>query len=81
MEDMLGQSDAIVSAVPGSFHLDTASFKPGCVAVDLSEHGNFGANVRERARVFAPRFGGVTILMLQINALVLRQQRQLATKL
>ncbi|BEI83723.1 hypothetical protein CcaverHIS002_0403270 [Cutaneotrichosporon cavernicola] len=81
MEDMLGQSDAVVSAVPGNFCLDTASFKPGCVAIDLSEHGNFGANVRERARVFAPRIGGVTILMLQINALVLRRQSQPASKL
>ncbi|KLT41893.1 NAD(P)-binding protein, partial [Cutaneotrichosporon oleaginosum] len=72
LDELLGQSDAVVSAVPGSFSLDTAALKPGCVAVDLSEHGNFGDDVRERARVFAPRIGGVTILMLQINALVLR---------
>jgi methylenetetrahydrofolate dehydrogenase (NAD+) len=81
LEQLLGQSDAVVSAVPGSFCLDTAALKPGCVAVDLSEHGNFGADVCERARVFAPRIGGVTILMLQINALVLRRQREREGKL
>ncbi|GMK58935.1 hypothetical protein CspeluHIS016_0603770 [Cutaneotrichosporon spelunceum] len=81
LDELLGQSDAVVSAVPGSFRLDTAALKPNCVAVDLSEHGNFGEDVRERARVIAPRIGGVTILMLQINALVLRWQHSTASKL
>lgn len=73
LNSLLAVSDAVVSAVPGSsFKVDTAALRPGAACIDLSEHGNFLPDVRERAGVFAPRLGSVTILMLQLNALALR---------
>lgn len=74
LETVLADSQAVISAVPGSsFRVPTTALLPGTVCVDLSEHGNFEADVREKAGVFAPRLGAVTILMLQLNALVLRR--------
>lgn len=77
LETILAESDVVVTAVPGkSFKVDTAMLRPGVVCVDLSEHGNYGADVRDHAGIYAPRLGSVTILMLKLNALVLRSQHQ-----
>ncbi|EKD05233.1 hypothetical protein A1Q2_00463 [Trichosporon asahii var. asahii CBS 8904] len=73
---LLAQSDAVVSAVPGSYTVPTQSLKMGTVCIDLSAEGNFAPNVRERAGVFAPRIGAVTISMLMCNALVLRRRAE-----
>lgn len=73
---LLAQSDAVVSAVPGSYAVPTASLKYGAVCVDLSEGGNFQDDVRDRAGVYAPRVGAVTISMLMCNALVLRKRAE-----
>jgi methylenetetrahydrofolate dehydrogenase (NAD+) len=72
---LIEQSDAVISAVPGkNFKVPTASLHQGTVCIDLSEHGNFEDDVRARAGVFAPRLGSVTILMLKMNALILRSR-------
>jgi methylenetetrahydrofolate dehydrogenase (NAD+) len=69
---LVAEADIVVSAVPGEhFKVPTAHLRRGAVCIDLSEHGNFDADVRARAGVFAPRLGSVTILMLKMNALVL----------
>lgn len=75
LSSLLAESDAVVSAVPGHYTVPTAHLRPGAVCVDLSEHGNFAPDVRARAGVFAPRLGSVTVLMLKMNALVLRARR------
>lgn len=73
---LLAQSDAVVSAVPGTYTVPTESLKTGTVCVDLSAEGNFAPDVRDRAAVFAPRVGAVTISMLVYNALVLRKRAE-----
>lgn len=75
---LLAQSDAVVSAVPGSYTVPTSSLKTGAVCVDLSGEGNFASDVRDRAGVFPPRVGAVTISMLICNALVLRRRAERA---
>lgn len=70
---LLAESDVVVTAVPGSsFKVPTSDLRAGAVCIDLSERGNFDADVRDRAGVYAPRIGSITILMLKLNALVLR---------
>jgi len=46
------------------------------VCINIAMKSNFEGDVRDRARVFAERVGAVTILMLQLNCLLLRQQRE-----
>ncbi|KAL1412629.1 hypothetical protein Q8F55_000376 [Vanrija albida] len=75
LASLLAESDIVVTAVPGaSFKAPTLALRPGAICIDLSELGNFEADVRDRAGVFAPRLGSVTILMLKLNAFVLRMQ-------
>ncbi|TXT13032.1 hypothetical protein VHUM_01433 [Vanrija humicola] len=77
LASLLAESDIVVTAVPGaSFKVPTAALRPGAICIDLSELGNFEADVRDRAGIFAPRLGSVTILMLKVNAFVLRMQHQ-----
>lgn len=73
LSSLLAESDIVVSAVPGqSFKIPTRALRTDAVCVDLSERGNYEPDVRDRAGVYAPRLGSVTILMLKLNALVLR---------
>lgn len=77
LASLLAESDIVVTAVPGSsFKVPTIALRPGAICIDLSELGNFEADVRDRAGMYAPRLGSVTILMLKVNAFVLRMQHQ-----
>jgi methylenetetrahydrofolate dehydrogenase (NAD+) len=74
---ILGISDVAISAVPSeSYKIATSSLKEGAVCINIAMKSNFEGDVRDRARVFAERVGAVTILMLQLNCLLLRQQRE-----
>ncbi|KAK4687580.1 methylenetetrahydrofolate dehydrogenase (NAD+), partial [Tremellales sp. Uapishka_1] len=74
LEEILMRSDVVISAVPSKkYKVNTLALKQGCVCIDLSEDGNFEDNVKSAAGVFARRIGGITILMLQLNAVALRK--------
>lgn len=75
LPELLTVSDVVVTAVPGKYKVPTQHLAEGAVCVDVSEMGNFEEDVRDRAGVYAPRIGSVTILMLMLNALVLRATR------
>jgi methylenetetrahydrofolate dehydrogenase (NAD+) len=48
-EDILRSSDVVITAVPGSgYKVPTGDLKHGAVCVDLSERGNFEANVKTK---------------------------------
>lgn len=51
LEDVLAQSDVVVSAVPSAeYKVRTANLKDGCICLNISAEKNFEANVREKVR-------------------------------
>ncbi|KAI0732784.1 NAD(P)-binding protein [Fomitopsis betulina] len=78
LEECLGLSDVVVSAVPSAnYKVKTAWLKDGCVCVNVAADKNFEANVREKASVYLPTIGKVTIIMLLRNLLRLQQYDEL----
>uniref|UniRef100_D8PQY8 Methylenetetrahydrofolate dehydrogenase n=1 Tax=Schizophyllum commune (strain H4-8 / FGSC 9210) TaxID=578458 RepID=D8PQY8_SCHCM len=68
LKDCLAIADVVVSAVPSpSYKVKTAWLKDGCVCVNVAADKNFEADVREKASLYVPAVGKVTILMLLRN--------------
>ncbi|WVQ75383.1 hypothetical protein IAR50_005003 [Cryptococcus sp. DSM 104548] len=66
----LNISDVVISAVPvDSFKVPTKELKDGCICVNVAGEKNFEADVRERASIYVPSVGVMTITMLQRNLL------------
>ncbi|CDO69570.1 hypothetical protein BN946_scf184759.g10 [Trametes cinnabarina] len=79
IQDCLAISDVVVSAVPNAeYKVKTAWLKDGCVCVNVAADKNFEADVREKASLYLPTIGKVTIMMLLRNLLRLQQYRQIA---
>ncbi|OSX59439.1 hypothetical protein POSPLADRAFT_1150117 [Postia placenta MAD-698-R-SB12] len=71
LEECLAFSDVIVSAVPNaSYKVKTALLKDGCVCINVAADKNFEADVREKASLYMPTIGKVTIMMLLRNLCV-----------
>jgi len=74
----LAISDVVVSAVPSAaFKVPTLALKDGCVCVNVAADKNFEADVRDKASLYIPAVGKVTILMLLRNLLRLLQYQDL----
>lgn len=74
LQECLTLSDVVISGVPSAtFKIKTPELKEGCVAINFSESKNFEASVRERASLYCPGIGKVTITMLQRNLLRLQE--------
>ncbi|KAI0658523.1 NAD(P)-binding protein [Cubamyces menziesii] len=68
LQECLALSDVVVSAVPSAeYKVKTAWLKDGCVCVNVAADKNFEADVREKASVYLPTIGKVTIMMLLRN--------------
>ncbi|KAK8843392.1 hypothetical protein IAR55_007049 [Kwoniella newhampshirensis] len=66
----LSISDVVISAVPvTSYKVPTQHLKDGCVCVNVAGEKNFESDVRERASIYVPSVGVMTIAMLQRNLL------------
>ncbi|KAA1473389.1 NAD(P)-binding protein [Dentipellis sp. KUC8613] len=77
LEECLAQSDVVVSAVPSAaYKVRTAALRDGCVCVNVSSDKNFEADVREKASIYIPAVGKITILMLLRNLLRLGQYQE-----
>lgn len=76
----LADADVVISAVPSrDFELVRGDeLKAGAICVDVAEFTNFDASAHERAGVFVPRVGPLTIAMAARNLVRLAsaQQRQ-----
>ncbi len=71
LEQVLEISDVIIGAVPNkSYKVPTKLLKDGCVCVNVAQEKNFEADVRDRAGIYVPSVGVMTIAMLQRNLLV-----------
>ncbi|TFY80509.1 hypothetical protein EWM64_g3497 [Hericium alpestre] len=78
LEECLALSDVVVSAVPSAaYKVKTAVLKDGCVCVNVASEKNFEADVREKASLYIPAVGKITILMLLRNLLRLGQYQDL----
>ncbi|KAF8341299.1 uncharacterized protein EI90DRAFT_2905641 [Cantharellus anzutake] len=68
LEECLALSDVVVSAVPSdTYKVKTEALKHGCICVNVSSEKNFESNVRDKASLYIPAVGKVTILMLLRN--------------
>jgi len=68
LEQCLAISDVVISAVPSpSYKVPTSALKDGCICVNVSSEKNFDKDVREKASLYLPSVGKVTILMLLRN--------------
>ncbi|OWZ41338.1 methylenetetrahydrofolate dehydrogenase (NAD+) [Cryptococcus neoformans c45] len=77
----LSFSDVVISAVPvDSFKVPTKELKDGCVCVNVAGEKNFEADVRDRASIYVPSVGVMTITMLQRNLLRLCEYRDMIKK-
>lgn len=70
LEECLAVSDVVISAVPSaSYKVKTEWLKEGCVCVNVAADKNFEKDVRDKASIYIPAVGKVTILMLLRNLL------------
>ncbi|MFX4273685.1 bifunctional methylenetetrahydrofolate dehydrogenase/methenyltetrahydrofolate cyclohydrolase [Propionibacteriaceae bacterium Y1685] len=76
--EALADADVVISAVPAkSFErIRGDEVKSGAVCVDVAEYTNFDDSVRERASVFVPRVGPLTIAMATRNLVRLMIMKQ-----
>ncbi|KAJ7872075.1 hypothetical protein B0H13DRAFT_2253599, partial [Mycena leptocephala] len=78
LQECLAISDVVVSAVPtASYKVKTEWLKDGCVCVNVAADKNFEADVRDKASLYIPAVGKVTILMLLRNLLRLQQYKMI----
>jgi len=68
LEECLARSDVVISAVPSAeYKVKTSQLKDGCVCINVSSEKNFEKDVREKAGLYLPSVGKITILMLLRN--------------
>ncbi|KAF9464801.1 methylenetetrahydrofolate dehydrogenase [Collybia nuda] len=68
LQECLALSDVVVSAVPSaSYKVKTEWLKDGCVCLNVAADKNFEKDVRDKASLYIPAVGKVTILMLLRN--------------
>jgi methylenetetrahydrofolate dehydrogenase (NAD+) len=72
LKDCLPLSDVVISGVPGEkFKVPTELIRDGAVCVNFSSEKNFdGPAVKEKASIYVPAIGKVTISVLLRNQLV-----------
>lgn len=64
-------SDVVISGVPGeSFKVPTEYVKSGACCVNFSSEKNFTPDIKEKASIYVPAIGKVTIMILLRNLLV-----------
>jgi len=81
LEECLGLSDVVVSAVPSAtYKVKTQWLKDGCVCLNVAADKNFENDVRDKASLYIPAVGKVTILMLLRNLLRLQQYKRPSTE-
>ncbi|OJT11381.1 Methylenetetrahydrofolate dehydrogenase [NAD(+)] [Trametes pubescens] len=68
LSECLALSDVVVSAVPSAaYKVKTSALKDGCVCLNVAADKNFETDVREKASLYLPTIGKVTIMMLLRN--------------
>ncbi|KAI9845459.1 MAG: hypothetical protein M1838_001721 [Thelocarpon superellum] len=74
LNECLPLSDVVISGVPGdSFQVPIGLIREGAVCINFSSQKNFAPEVKERASIYVPAIGKVTIVVLLRNLLRLVQ--------
>ncbi|RIA86011.1 hypothetical protein C1645_741157 [Glomus cerebriforme] len=70
LEEILPISDVLITGVPTpSYKVPTVLLRDGVVAINFSAFKNFEDNIKEKASIYIPTIGKVTIAMLERNLL------------
>ncbi|KAF8542965.1 hypothetical protein BDD12DRAFT_916082 [Trichophaea hybrida] len=71
LEDVVPRSDVVITGVPNSgYKFPVKLLKHGAVCINFSSEKNFDPEVKERASIYVPAIGKVTITILLRNILV-----------
>ncbi|KAI9808998.1 MAG: hypothetical protein M1825_002287 [Sarcosagium campestre] len=71
LADCLPLSDVVISGVPGKdYKVPTNLLREGVVCINFSSDKNFNPDVKEKASIYVPAIGKVTIVVLLRNLLV-----------
>ncbi|KAF1813661.1 NAD(P)-binding protein [Eremomyces bilateralis CBS 781.70] len=74
MKDCIPLSDVVISGVPGDkFKVPLELIKDGAVCINFSSEKNFAPGVKDRASIYIPAIGKMTIVVLLRNLLRLYQ--------
>jgi len=74
LDDVLPLSDVVITGVPiPDYRIDTKLLKEGVVAINFSSTKNFDDDILNKASLFVPSVGKVTVTMLQRKVIRLRQ--------
>lgn len=81
LEDVAIKSDVIITGVPSpSYKFPVEYIKDGAVCVNFSSEKNFSPEVKEKASLYVPMIGKVTISMLLRNLLRLIDNKEKRAK-
>ncbi|KAL8722625.1 MAG: hypothetical protein Q9225_000931 [Loekoesia sp. 1 TL-2023] len=76
LENCVPLSDVVISGVPGeAFNFPTRLLKEGAICINFSTEKNFGPEVKDKASIYVPAIGKVTIIVLLRNLLRIIQNR------
>jgi methylenetetrahydrofolate dehydrogenase (NAD+) len=68
VEQALAISDVVITGVPSDkYKLTATHLRDGVIAVNFSTFKNMGEDVQEKASIFVPSVGKVTVSMLERN--------------
>jgi methylenetetrahydrofolate dehydrogenase (NAD+) len=71
LDDCLPISDVVISGVPGDkYKVPLEKMRDGAVCINFSSERNFTPEVKEKASIYVPAIGKVTIAVLLRNLLV-----------
>jgi methylenetetrahydrofolate dehydrogenase (NAD+) len=71
IKDAAPLCDVVISGVPGdSYKFDTSLLRGGAVCINFSSEKNFAPAVKDKASIYVPSIGKVTIVVLLRNLLV-----------
>ncbi|KAH8732915.1 hypothetical protein GQ44DRAFT_639740, partial [Phaeosphaeriaceae sp. PMI808] len=76
LDDCLPISDVVISGVPGDkYKVPLEKMRDGAVCINFSSERNFTPEVKEKASIYVPAIGKVTIAVLLRNLLRVAQNR------
>lgn len=71
INDCLPVSDVVISGVPGdTYKVPLENMRDGAVCINFSSERNFTPEVKQKASIYVPAIGKVTIVVLLRNLLV-----------
>ncbi|KAL4803000.1 hypothetical protein BDV18DRAFT_163527 [Aspergillus unguis] len=78
LKDIVPLCDTVISGVPGDkYKFDTSLLRDGAMCINFSSEKNFGPEVKQKASLFVPSIGKVTIVVLLRNLLRLIQNKRM----